>query len=347
MTQSSRHGSVLLLAIVLALAGSKGEAPVGAQGRGKLTGIVTHVADGDTLDITANGQTYTIRLDGIDAPERGQAFGQQARQHLRVLAFSQPATALVQDRDRYGRTVARVIVGGRDLSEEMVEAGLAWHFVRYSSDRRLAALEQQARQQRRGLWADRSALPPWQYRSDRSAASQLPLKPRSPAARSAALCWPIPWQRVEPRVSRGRMPGLQLPQLHAGVFQSPGRGGRGLSSPQHVRHRASVAGYQGRADTQRSWVNEPQVRASGRPPAAWSDETTRPASLDRVQDRFFNRLRSLGRAWRRAVSRKRQSSVMTMCDATSRKNGTDQAEGASGWATNGATSWRAWSMSSE
>jgi endonuclease YncB( thermonuclease family) len=122
MTQSSRHGSVLLLAIVLALSGSKGEAPVDAQGRGKLTGIVTHVADGDTLDITANGQAYTIRLDGIDAPERGQAFGQQAGQHLRVLAFSQPATALVQDRDRYGRTVARVIVAGRDLSEEMVKA---------------------------------------------------------------------------------------------------------------------------------------------------------------------------------------------------------------------------------
>jgi len=186
MTQNSRHCSVLLLAILFALSGSKGEAPVGAQGRGKLSGIVTHVADGDTLDITANGQTYTIRLDGIDAPERGQAFGQQARQHLRVLAFSQPATALVQDRDRYGRTVARVIVAGRDLSEEMVKAGLAWHFVRYSSDRRLAALEQEARQQRRGLWADRSAVPPWQYRSNRSAASQLPTQPRSPAASLSA-----------------------------------------------------------------------------------------------------------------------------------------------------------------
>ena len=85
MTQNSRHCSVLLLAILLALSGFKGEAPVDAQGRGKLTGIVTHVADGDTLDITSNGQAYTIRLDGIDAPERGQAFGQQARQHLSLI----------------------------------------------------------------------------------------------------------------------------------------------------------------------------------------------------------------------------------------------------------------------
>jgi len=141
---------------------------------------VTHVADGDTLDITANGQTYTIRLDGIDAPEGGQAFGREARVHLRVLAFSKPATATVLDRDRYGRVVARVIVAGRDLSEEMVKAGLAWHFARYSADRRLAALEQEARQQRRGLWADRSAVPPWQYRSDRGAPPNATPTPRPP-----------------------------------------------------------------------------------------------------------------------------------------------------------------------
>jgi endonuclease YncB( thermonuclease family) len=108
--------------------------------RATLSGIVTHVADGDTLDITANGQTCTIRLDGIDAPEEGQAFGREARVQSRVPAFSKPATATVLDRDRYGRTVARVIVAGRDLSEEMVRAGLAWHLVRYSADRRLAAL---------------------------------------------------------------------------------------------------------------------------------------------------------------------------------------------------------------
>jgi endonuclease YncB( thermonuclease family) len=182
MTQNGRSCSVLLLAIVLALLVLEGEPPVDAQGRGTLSGIVTHVADGDTLDITANGQTCTIRLDGIDAPEGGQAFGREARVQLRVLAFSKPATATVLDRDRYGRTVARVIVAGRDLSEEMVRAGLAWHFVRYSPDRRLAALEQEARQQRRGLWADRSAVPPWQYRSDRGAPPNVTPPPGPPAA---------------------------------------------------------------------------------------------------------------------------------------------------------------------
>ena len=157
-----------------------------AQQRGsRLTGVVTHIADGDTLDVTASGRTYTVRLDGIDAPEGGQAFSGQARQQLRVLAFSQAATVVVQTTDRYGRLVARVIVGGRDASEEMVKAGLAWHFVRYSSDQRLQALEQQARQQRIGLWADRTAVPPWQYRSERS--GHPPAAPRpAPAAPPAA-----------------------------------------------------------------------------------------------------------------------------------------------------------------
>ncbi|RPJ53289.1 MAG: thermonuclease family protein [Acidobacteria bacterium] len=159
---------------------------VSAQQRGsRLTGIVTHIADGDTLDVTAGARTFTVRLDGIDAPEGGQAFSQQARQHLRVLAFSQSATVMVQTTDRYGRSVARVMVGGRDLSEEMLRAGLAWHFVRYSSDRRLQTLEQEARQRRIGLWADRAAVPPWQYRSDRAARPRPPGAPSPPAHSSA------------------------------------------------------------------------------------------------------------------------------------------------------------------
>jgi micrococcal nuclease len=133
-----------------------------------ITGIVSHVADGDTLDVRVDRAVYTIRLEGIDAPEGGQAFSQQARRRLRALAFGQQAVVVVGDRDRYGRLVARVAVGGTDLSQEMVRSGLAWHYVRYSSDAKLAALEREARRERRGLWADARAVPPWEYRRDRA-----------------------------------------------------------------------------------------------------------------------------------------------------------------------------------
>jgi micrococcal nuclease len=172
--------------LLLWLTCSAGEPPASAQGKSTFTGTVTHVADGDTLSVTANGRTEVIRLDGIDAPEAGQAFSSQARQRLRVLAFSQPATVHVHDRDRYGRLVARVIVAGLDLSEEMVRAGLAWHYAQYSTDPRLAALEQQARQQHLGLWAERSALPPWQFRKERSDGAPGPPAPGLPAASPAS-----------------------------------------------------------------------------------------------------------------------------------------------------------------
>jgi micrococcal nuclease len=179
-------GRANLLLLLLGLACFAGRLSAGAQSKGTFSGVVTHVADGDTLSVTANGRTDVIRLDGIDAPEAGQAFGGQARQRLRVLAFSQPATVHVHDRDRYGRLVARVIVAGRDLSEEIVKAGLAWRYTQYSADRQLAALEQQARQQHLGLWADRTAVPPWQYRKERSHGAPARPVPGVPAVSPAS-----------------------------------------------------------------------------------------------------------------------------------------------------------------
>ncbi len=162
---------------------------VAAQEGARLTGIVTHVADGDTLDVSTGGRTVTVRLEGIDAPEGGQPFSAEARRHLRVLAFSQRVTILVKDTDRYGRLVARVLVGERDASEELLRAGLAWHFTRYSSDRRLAQLEASARARRAGLWADRSAVPPWTWRRGRSARPAPP----PPSLPDAAAVVPGPY----------------------------------------------------------------------------------------------------------------------------------------------------------
>lgn len=159
-------------------------APALAGAQARFAGVVTRIADGDTLDITANGQVRPVRLDGIDAPELGQAFGRAARTELRVLALSRNVTAIVTDQDRYGRTVARVLVGTVDLSEEMVRRGLAWQFVRYSRDARLAGLEQEARQQRRGLWAEPRPIAPWDYRASGTpggSRSVTRLKPRAAA----------------------------------------------------------------------------------------------------------------------------------------------------------------------
>ena len=143
-----------------------------AEGEAQLfSGRVVGVADGDTIDVLRNSRAVRIRLHGIDCPERGQAFGRQARQYTSKLAFRRTVGVHVRGTERYGRFVADVLLpDGSSLNRELIRAGLAWHYVRYSTDRTLASLEWEARASRRGVWADARPVPPWEFRRERSAA---------------------------------------------------------------------------------------------------------------------------------------------------------------------------------
>lgn len=183
VTVLKRSGRRLGLAVLILLAGlTTGLGWVcQAQSARSLSGVVTHVIDGDTLVLASGDLSVTVRLEGIDAPERGQAFSGQSLRYLRVLAYSQHARVLVKETDRYGRLVGRVLVAGKDVSEEMVRAGLAWHYVEYSSDPRLGALEKQAREKQLGLWADRSSVAPWDVRHGENTRGPVQPSNRSPA----------------------------------------------------------------------------------------------------------------------------------------------------------------------
>jgi endonuclease YncB( thermonuclease family) len=116
---------------------------------------VTSVYDGDTVHIKADGtgETITVRLEGINAPELGEAFGPEARNAARVMLFDKRVQLKGTDVDVYHRLVARITVAGTDSSLELVKAGLACHFKRYSSEAALAAAEIDARAHNRGFWA--------------------------------------------------------------------------------------------------------------------------------------------------------------------------------------------------
>lgn len=133
--------------------------------------FVVGIADGDTLtarcDMSEGMTTVTVRLAEIDAPEKGQAFGSRSRQHLADTCLRRAAIVRPQTTDRYGRTVARVECEGVDASTEQLRAGMAWVFDRYVTDRDLYAVQQEARNERRGLWADGEPVPPWEWRQRR------------------------------------------------------------------------------------------------------------------------------------------------------------------------------------
>jgi endonuclease YncB( thermonuclease family) len=130
------------------------------------SGSVVGVLDGDTIDVLHNGQAERIRLNGIDCPEKGQAYGKKAKQFTSGLVFGKQVTVKAFKKDRHGRTVADVLLSdGTNVSHELVKAGLAWWYKQYAKhDETLAHLEQDAREQKRGLWSDPNPVPPWEVR---------------------------------------------------------------------------------------------------------------------------------------------------------------------------------------
>ena len=128
------------------------------------TGKCVGVTDGDTVSVLKAGKAAKIRLEGIDCPEMGQDFGTRAKQFTSELVFGKQVQVKEYYPDRYGRMVARVLVGGQDVSRELVRAGLAWHYKRYSKDPVLAEAEAEARRAEVGLWSMPSAVPPWEWR---------------------------------------------------------------------------------------------------------------------------------------------------------------------------------------
>ncbi|OZA25665.1 MAG: nuclease [Hydrogenophilales bacterium 17-64-11] len=135
-------------------------------------GRVVGVSDGDTITVLdANHQQHRIRLTGIDAPEKKQEFGNVSKQALSGMVFGKEVSVNFAKRDRYGRVLGRVSAPGvQDVNLAQISAGMAWHYKRYAGDQpaaeraAYAAAERLAQAKGRGLWADKSPTPPWDFR---------------------------------------------------------------------------------------------------------------------------------------------------------------------------------------
>lgn len=137
-----------------------------------LRGRVVEVADGDSFTLLDEGTNcHRIRLYGIDAPERTQPFSRKAKEALDGLIAGKTIEIQRMDKDRYGRIVGIARVGGINVNEVLLRDGWAWHFTRFDQNPDWANLEREARQARRGLWAEEQPLPPWEFRRKKAKAA--------------------------------------------------------------------------------------------------------------------------------------------------------------------------------
>lgn len=129
-------------------------------------GEVVRVMDGDTLEVLHNHHPERIRLSGIDCPEKGQAYGQQAKHAASELVFGKEVTIQTHGHDKYKRPIGKVILpDGMNVNQELVKQGWCWWYRKYApGDAVLEGLEKEAREGRKGLWADPQPVPPWEWR---------------------------------------------------------------------------------------------------------------------------------------------------------------------------------------
>jgi micrococcal nuclease len=154
-----------LIAALIACSGNASHSQTDKQPEA-ITGKVIGIIDGDTYDLlTPEKKTVRIRTAAIDAPERGMPFYKVSKQYLAKLCFGKTVTLKEDAIDRYGRIVAfTYLPDSREVSAEMLKAGMAWHFKKYNTDKDLAQLEIEARNARKGLWVDKDPMEPWRNR---------------------------------------------------------------------------------------------------------------------------------------------------------------------------------------
>jgi endonuclease YncB( thermonuclease family) len=136
-----------------------------------IEGLVVGVADGDTITVLDQQKnTYKIRLQGIDAPEKKQAFGEKSKQSLHDLVHGKQVRIEYDKEDKNGRIVGKITLDDLDICLQQLGLGMAWHYKKYQNEQSVADrvvyndAELKSKSLKLGLWADETPMPPWEFR---------------------------------------------------------------------------------------------------------------------------------------------------------------------------------------
>ena len=169
--------SLLIAIIVFVFSFNQGfNAFLPQQNLGKeLTGKVSKVIDGDTIELLAKENPYhhitklKIRLYGIDAPELKQAYGKEAKKYLSALILKQEVSLIIENKDKYDRFVGTLFLKGQDINKEMVKNGYAHAYESFS--KKYLAEQANAKMFKLGLWQDERVMSPSEFRMLKNEAS--------------------------------------------------------------------------------------------------------------------------------------------------------------------------------
>ncbi|VAW86543.1 hypothetical protein MNBD_GAMMA18-475 [hydrothermal vent metagenome] len=152
------HGMRHLIALFLVISAAQ---TVNAE---PYKATVVQVWDGDSIVVSTVTGPQQIRIFGIDAPEKGQPYGTEAKRYLERWLKNQQVTIEPLEQDSYQRTIANVTQQQRSVADRLVERGFAWVYRRYNSSSELIKKEARAKRERRGLWQNSQPTPPWLWR---------------------------------------------------------------------------------------------------------------------------------------------------------------------------------------
>jgi micrococcal nuclease len=135
---------------------------------GNMTGKVTSVVDGNTIEVLGeDNSTYMIVFAGVDSPELTQEYGEKAKKYLEKILLEEKVAVTFQGKDRKGNYIAIVLKDQLDPRIELLKEGLAW-----TSEKdplpELETYRATAQQKGKGLWKDENPTPPWIYRRQQS-----------------------------------------------------------------------------------------------------------------------------------------------------------------------------------
>ncbi|HAQ39082.1 MAG TPA: hypothetical protein DCQ58_11290 [Saprospirales bacterium] len=136
-------------------------------------GDITRVIDGDTIEMHAdNGAYMTIRLHGIDSPDKCQNQFEEAKEYATKILLNKKVKFIQTGTDQYGRFVGEIYLDADNTRNEfgvwfnaaIVGSGFAWHWPRYSNSQQLASLQLMAKKLKVGVWQESNPIPPWEFR---------------------------------------------------------------------------------------------------------------------------------------------------------------------------------------